>query len=312
MDPEFLSTGGSHPWRPFRLRAGSNKHDPFRPPEQPASVQYNVVRMRMEAWNQLRDHARRLALAHRTGADSRPWKEEVARELEALRPYESYWAFPGLRGFEKLAAFFQQGAYDAFAQQTARIVQLLAKDSYRRMDLSTTRLSEYADLVNVSGWWSSVQGYRRGAPALFRGAGRGRPHPEQESELRLQLRALRSPDDEFIYELVVARSFEDAMVAVLLNDDIQSVVVRYVFPFHSSGAGLALTPEADALLGEDHGTLASLLGSVRSRRLGRAQAPPPELDLFLVTDSPWSRWPARRPRPSTGSSTGRTTTGSST
>jgi arginine decarboxylase len=269
-------------------RAGSNKHDPTDPRELPASVQYNVVRMRMETWNQLRDHARRLALAHRTGADLSPWQEEAARELQTLRPYESYWAFPGLRGFENLAAFFQQGAYDAFNRQTSRIVQLLAKDSYRRLDLSASRLSEYADLVNVS---RVVEEVHRDADA--------EPRPyfevlivddltlEQESELRLQLRNLRSPDDESIYELVVARSFEDAMVAVVLNDDIQSVVVRYVFPFHSSGAGLALTPEVDALLGEDLESVASLLGSVRSRGLGRMlKRLRPELDLFLVTDSP--------------------------
>jgi len=261
------------------------------PPEQPASVQHNVVRMRMEGWNALRDHARRLAQAHRAGEPLSPWKEEVARELAALEPYEPYWAFPGLRGFEKLAAFFRQEAYDAFSQQTGRIVQLLAKDSYRRLDLSTSRLSEYADLVNVSRVVESVH---------LDTENENRPYfevlvvdditPEQESELRLQIRDLRSPDDEFIYELVVARSFEDAIAAVLLNDDIQCVVVRYVFPFRSSGAGLSLTPEAEGLLDGDLGAVASLLGSVRSRRLGRVlRSLRPELDLFLVTDSPLER-----------------------
>jgi len=256
-----------------------------------AGIQHNAARMRMEAWNLLRDHAHRLALAHRTGEDTSPWKEEITRELEALRPYESHWAFPGLRGFEKLSAFFKQGACEAFAQQTGRVVELLAKDSYRRMDLSTTRLSEYADLVNVSAVLEDVQ---RDTDAEVR-------HyfevlvvddltPRQESELRRQLRALRSPDDECIYEIVVAPSFEDAMAAVLLNKDIQSVVVRYIFPFRSRGAGLSLVPEAEALLTEDMDSLASLLGSVRSRRLGRVLKHfRPELDVFLVTDSPLER-----------------------
>ena len=259
--------------------------------EQPASVQYNATRMRMEAWNLLRDHARRLALAHRTGEDISPWKKEVAGELEALRPYESHWAFPGLRGFEKLTAFFRQGAYDAFAQQTGRVVQLLAKDSYRRMDLSTTRLSEYADLVNVSSVLEHVQKDTEGeARHYFEVLVVDDLTPKQESELRRQLRALRSPEDECIYELVVAPSFEDAMAAVLLNDDIQSVVVRYIFPFRSNGAGLSLVPEAEALLDQDMDSLASLLGSVRSRRLGRVlKHLRPELDVFLVTDSPLER-----------------------
>ena len=261
------------------------------PRERPASVQYNVTRMRMEAWNQLRDHARRLAQAKRAGEDVSPWKDGVAEELEALRPYEPFWAFPGFRGFEKLSAFFHQGAWEAFSQQTGRIVQLLAKDAYRRLDLSTTRLSEYADLVNVSRVVDNVH---------LKAENEARSYsevlvvdditPEQETELRLQLRTLRSPDDECIYELVVARSFEDAMAAVLLNDDIQSVVVRYVFPFRSSGPGLALTPEVEALFQGQTEEMASLLGSVRSRRLGRVlKQLRPELDVFLVTDSPLER-----------------------
>ena len=257
----------------------------------PASVQHNAARMRMEAWNLLRDHARRLALAHRTGEDMDPWKQVVIEELEALHPYESHWAFPGLRGFEKLREFFRQGAYDAFAQQTGRVVQLLAKDAYRRLDLSTTRLSEYADLVNVSNVLDKVQkDTEREERHYFEVLVVDDLAPKQESELRKQLRDFRASEDGCIYELVVANSFEDAIAAVLLNDDIQSVVVRYVFPFRSSGAGLSLVPEAEALLEEDMEELASLLGSVRSRRLGRVlKRLRPELDVFLVTDSPLER-----------------------
>jgi len=256
--------------------------------DRPASVQYNVARMRMEAWNQLRDHARRLVSAKRSGEDLSSLKEEVDRELQHLRHYESYWAFPGLRGFDRLANFFRQGAYDAFSQQTARIVQLLAKDSYRRLDLSTTRLTEYADLVNVSRVVDTLHQESESEPrSYFEVLVVDDLTPEQESELRLQLRTLRSQDDDCIYELVVAPSFEDAIAAVLLNDDIQSVVVRYVFPFRSRGAGLALTPDVEGLLEEDLESLASPLGSVRSRRLGRVlKHLRPELDVFLVTDSP--------------------------
>jgi arginine decarboxylase len=287
------SAGGAGPTPGQRPDPGSEVGPPTHPEarEQPARIQHNAARMRMEAWNLLRDQARRLALVNRSGGDTSPWEKEVAAELEALRPYEPHWAFPGLRGFERLSAFFRQGAYDAFAKQTERVVQLLAKDSYRRMDLSTTRLSEYADLINVSTVLEHVQKDTEGeARHYFEVLVVDDLTPKQESELRQQLRALRSPEDECIYELVVAPSFEDAIAAALLNDDIQSVVVRYIFPFRSSGAGLSLVPEAEALMDQDIDSLASLLGSVRSRRLGRVlKHLRPELDVFLVTDSPLER-----------------------
>ncbi|CAN5752575.1 aminotransferase class I/II-fold pyridoxal phosphate-dependent enzyme [soil metagenome] len=255
------------------------------------SVQYNVGRMRMDAWNRLRDAGRRLAEVQKAGDDVTPWREAVGEALEVLRPYEPYWAFPGLRTFEKLEAFFQQGAHEAFARHATRIVQLLAKSSYRRIDLSTSRLSEYADLVNIS----------RVVDAISHDTEtESRPYfevllvddltPQQETELRLQLRTFRAPEDDFIYELVVVRSFEDAMTAVLLNCDIQSAVVRYIFPFHSRGKGLDLTPEADILRKEKLDSLAALLGSERSRHLGGVlKNLRPDLNAFLVTDSPLER-----------------------
>jgi arginine decarboxylase len=256
-----------------------------------ASVKYNVARTRMDAWNRVRDSGRRLAQAQRSGEDLAPWREAVQGGLETLRPYEPYWAFPGLRTFEKLEAFFQQDAYEAFARHVTRIVELLVKDSYRRIDLSVSRLSEYADLVNVSRVVEAIcQDTETESRPYFEVLLVDNLTPQQESELRLQLRSFRDPDDEFIYELVVARSFEDAMTTVLLNGDVQAAVVRYIFPFRSRGRGLALTPEADILGREELDALASLLGSERSRRLGGVLKDlRPGLDTFLITDSPLER-----------------------
>jgi arginine decarboxylase len=261
------------------------------PRSKPAHVNYNVSRLRMDAWHRLRDHARRLASASREeegGEDPAPWRGEVAGGLAFLRPYEEYWAFPGSRVLKRLADFFEAGAYEALAAQSGRVVRLLANDSYRRLDLSATRLSEYADLVNVS---RVVGNVHESAPE------RSRPYFEvlvvddltrdQETELRLHLRELRSPEDEYVYEIVVARSFEDALAAVLLNSDIQSCVVRYLFPFRSEGGGLALIPETPSLPAAELEAIGGLLGSERSRHLGRAlKSLRPEVDLFLVTDSP--------------------------
>lgn len=258
------------------------------PRERSAGMQYNVVRMRMEAWNHVRDHARRLARDHRAGEDTAEWKAIIAEELETLRPYESYWAFPGIRGFERLVTFFRKGAYDAFGEQTSRIVRLLAKGSYRSLDLAAARLCEYADLVNVSRVMESVhQDSESEVRPYFEVLVVDDLTPAQELELKLELRALRSQDDEFIYELVVVPSFEDAIAGVLLNDDVQSVLVRYVFPFRSSGAGLDLTPEVSTLLEDELSSVAPLMGTVRSRRLGRVlKEIRPELNVFLITDSP--------------------------
>jgi arginine decarboxylase len=105
--------------------------------------------------------------------------------------------------------------------------------------------------------------------------------PAEEDELRAQLRALREPTDDFVYDLVVVPSFEDALIAVRFNHEIQACIIRYSFPLLSSTPLAALRHYlrgVEALDAEDGGVdRGSLLGEhIRQLR--------PELDLYLVTD----------------------------
>ena len=54
--------------------------------------------------------------------------------------------------------------------------------------------------------------------------------PREQDRLRERLLELRDDDDPFVYDIVVVPTFEDAVIAVLLNHQIQSVVIRYDFP----------------------------------------------------------------------------------
>ena len=79
-------------------------------------------------------------------------------------------------------------------------------------------------------------------PAIGRGQAR-RPYfemllvaPGERSAwptLRDTFRRLRQEHDEFIYEPVVVGSFEDALLAILFNYDLQAVVIADGFAFRS-------------------------------------------------------------------------------
>ena len=58
--------------------------------------------------------------------------------------------------------------------------------------------------------------------------------PSRWPALAQQVRKLRRPLDEFVYEPVVVGSFEDAALAVILNTNLESVVIYDGFPFASS------------------------------------------------------------------------------
>src|SRR6185312_11722191 len=57
---------------------------------------------------------------------------------------------------------------------------------------------------------------------------------EQERALRKEVRGWRRPDDEFVYELVVVPSGDEALIAARLNVNLQAVVIRRRFSHQST------------------------------------------------------------------------------
>jgi arginine decarboxylase len=248
---------------------------------------YNVPRVRTDHWNRLRDGARRLARGARDAGERAQLVESCTASLDVLAPIEGYFAFPGRRAFGELRAMFDAGQYGRLGAQTVRLVRLLTSGAYRRLDLLDLRIHDYADLLNVADFSEKVQ--RRIAEEQ-------RPYfevlvvdditPSQELELQVRLRAMRRPDDRFIYEVVVARTFERALMAALVNPNFQAAVARYSFPFRGGEELHELGP-LYPLLELDRREVEAMMPGERTRALGRAlEALRPELDLLLVSDAP--------------------------
>src|SRR5438046_9546711 len=108
------------------------------------------------------------------------------------------------------------------------------------------------------------------------------PTPEQVRQGRAELRQLRRPEDPFVYEAVTVPSFEQGVLGVVMNADVQAVVIRDNFSFKSQvDAPLVrtylqqhLSLEPGSLEPKDYGVaLARAIGKIR-----------PELDVYLIVD----------------------------
>ncbi|HUG05826.1 MAG TPA: ornithine decarboxylase [Candidatus Limnocylindria bacterium] len=248
---------------------------------------YNFPRFRTDQWNHLRDAARRLARGARDAEEQRVLLDACAGSFDGLAPIESCFAFPGRRAFHELRRMFEQRQFARLGAQTVRLVRLLTSGACRRLDLLDLRIHDYADLLNIADFSAELQ--RRILQEQ-------RPYfevlvvdditPAQELELQMRLRTMRRPDDAFIYEVVVARTFERALMAALVNPDIQAAVARYSFPFRAEEDLQELEP-LYPILDLDRSVVEAMMPGERTRALGRALAAlRPELDLFLVTDAP--------------------------
>jgi arginine decarboxylase len=84
----------------------------------------------------------------------------------------------------------------------------------------------------------------------------------------LQLRSLRDRSDDFQYEIVVARTLEEAVLAVLANPCIEACVLRFSFPFEG-GAHHAIEDRMFFLLGQSRERIAAIMPGERTELLGR-------------------------------------------
>lgn len=106
---------------------------------------------------------------------------------------------------------------------------------------------------------------------------------QEEFKLQRKLRDLQTSNDLFTYSVVLKRTFQDALIALLINHNIQAVVVKYAPTYHTKGISPLMSPYIQKALKLDYSDrpeteLGPLLGQlIKEFR--------PELDTYYVTDT---------------------------
>jgi len=237
----------------------------------------SVWEVRNDGWIHLSDDANHLAAAAGGAGDLELARERVAETLDLLEPIESYWAFPGRHGFLRLLALFQDREYAGFNDLVHRISRALSSQSYRRSFVSL-HLDEEAAVEEEERRETEVRVDRPYFEVLIVDD----LSAQEEETLRQRLRSMRRDEDRFIYEIVVVPSFQDALIAVLFNFNLQACVIRYGFPLKSR---YKLDILQQLLENYEEEGLESLPESERGCLLGTKIAQlRPELDLYMVTD----------------------------
>lgn len=241
------------------------------------AAHYSASQLRSDSWNKLKIAALKLS-SDKSSLPGDARHKVVAGLLERLAPIESYWAFPGRITFERLCGMFEEEEYTTLAHSIAKITRALMSDSYRNRHIHVLP-SEDDDEEDQH---SDTAEERARERPYFEVMIVDDLSPHQEHTLKRSLRDKRRPEDSFVYESVVVGTFEDALIGVLFNYNIQATVIRYGFPFESKH-DLPMLKRYLNRLGdenfedlppEDYGVaLAYAIGILR-----------PELDVYLVSD----------------------------
>ncbi len=248
----------------------------------PFNFYYNASQFRIDTWHRVKLFAEKLSAHHARKADITKYKAQVHDALTALNHIEDYTAFPNKEDFRYLWRLFEHDEYPTLARVIGRLVRALTSDSYRRRHIDLAQSLEKEDQEDLQDLIEEEE----------RDASERRPYFEllvvddlsanEDKAIRTGFMRARRPEDRFMYNTVVVPSFEDAIIAVLFNYNIQAVLIRYGFPFRSKHdleiLKRYLSTVDDTMIEAQSDTDRSvMLGAVLHQLR-------PELDLYLVTD----------------------------
>jgi arginine decarboxylase len=238
---------------------------------------FTAAEARIDRWRTLNRVAKALAAA---GPRAPAAAGEDPRTLLAeLQPLEELCGYPGPGLMAQVHERLQTKDWTGFARLVQRISGALLSNSYRD---------------DVGPWKADEEGEARVPDILPPSIGRGqsrRPYfevlivsPAERAtwpEIRETFRRLRRTEDDFVYEPVVVGSFEDAVLAVVFNTNLQAVVISDGFAYPSQYTlpvlREILTRQAEVAESARGGDLGTLL----ARMVRRWR---PELDVYLTTD----------------------------
>ncbi|MEO0428105.1 MAG: aminotransferase class I/II-fold pyridoxal phosphate-dependent enzyme [Pseudomonadota bacterium] len=241
---------------------------------------HSAVQLRADRWSHLKQLAAERDGAKVSAKRAKLLEDKIGEQFEILAPIETYWAFPGIAAFNFLRRKFEHGHFDDLAVSSRRVVRALSSGAYRRRRI--TLAADETELEDVEDEQTQPLEARALARPYFETLIVDQVTDQQASWLKNSLHRMRRQEDAFVYEPIIVGSLEDALIAILFNHNIQSVVVRSGLSLKSDHELPILRKyltrlgdeDVDALLIEDLATeCCRLIGKVR-----------PELDTFLVTD----------------------------
>jgi arginine decarboxylase len=238
---------------------------------------FSASEARIDRWRTLNRLARALA-----GTGPRPAGGPGADPqalLAELQPLEDLCGYPGPRLMAQVHERLQTGDWTGFARLVQRISNALLTASYRDTQ---------------EPWTAEEEGETRLPdilpPSIGRGQGR-RPYfeilfvsPAERAmwpEIRETFRRLRRAEDEFVYEPVVVGSFEDAVLAVVFNPNLQAVVISDGFAYPSQHTVPVLREILTRQVQVAESARSGDLGTLLAQMVRRWR---PELDVYLTTD----------------------------
>lgn len=238
---------------------------------------YSIGQLRIDFWNKLKIETSELARCNKGSEEETKHKQTVNDRITDLKGVECFFAAPGKERLRRLEKAFSIEEYASLSHMVSETTKELVGDSYR----SNPDFIDYDEKsFESSDDYDLHKGVRKNHfEVLFIDD----ISDQAELQLKHDLRNLHTSNDQFSYGAVVVPSFQDAVIALLFNHNIQAVVVRYAPPYDSKWITELIKPYIEELDRYDYSAKNDTeLGPIMGELVKKLR---PELDTYYVTDS---------------------------
>ncbi|MGB5358463.1 MAG: ornithine decarboxylase, partial [Eudoraea sp.] len=238
---------------------------------------YNIGQLRVDYWNKLKIETAELARCRKGSANEKRHKQATKELIKDLKGVECFFASPGKGRIQKLEKAFSVHEHASLSHLAAETTKQLVGDSYRSNPDFLDHDEHSIEAVEEHEQYNGI------SKNYFEVMFVDDISEQEEINLQHSIRTMRTPHDKFTYGVVVQRSFQDAMIALLFNHNIQAVVVRYAPPYHSKGIAPLIKPYIEQVTKLDFSSKSETdLGPIIGELIKQFR---PELDTYYVTDT---------------------------
>ncbi|MEI6263724.1 MAG: ornithine decarboxylase [Sphingobacteriia bacterium] len=239
---------------------------------------YNINQLRIDCWNELKEKSQ-LAnrLVKKTEIDA--CLKEIKALLIQLKSIEQYYVFPGTAIVEKFIASAKKEEIKAMSGRIAETVALLVSENYR---LHPEMMDEFlmGDYVSIE---KNDKNITSKGKTYFEVLHVEDLAPKEALAIKQKLKEISNPLSNFTFEIVVQSNFQDALIALFFNYNIQAAVIRYAPLRNSKNITDYIKPFIQNVLKVDVSAISDNdLGLLLGKFIHEFR---PELDIYYITDS---------------------------
>jgi arginine decarboxylase len=239
------------------------------------SKHYNINQLRVDLWNELKEQSNQITF-HLEQVSFKERLKSLNQVMQNLLSIEQYFAFPGYMLTNQIINAIEKGEFKAVSHRVAEIVTLLVSDNYRT---HPELKPDFFESIESAKDKKIVDAKSNSFEVLYVED----LSPKEEEFLKKKSKELIDSRDNFSYDLVVQHSFQDALICLFFNYNIQVAVIRYAPLHYSKNISDLLKPFIQNVLKIDlNGVSDQDLGTLLGKYIHQFR---PELDIYYITDT---------------------------